>query len=154
MADHVPAKTLRALDDRDAQRARHCVLTGIEGERIVPQHRQGGMGGRKNKHQLANLVWLDSIFNGLIEDDADWAAIATAWGVKVPVWVKDVTAVPVFFRQEFAWFVLEGDGRREISPTEALDMMIAVYGEVEYFRMKAVADATDRALALYRRAVA
>lgn len=153
MADHVPAKTRAALDTRDAQRDRECVMTGTQGERLVPQHRQGGMGGRKNKHQLVNLVWLDSILNGLLESDADWAAIATAWGVKVPVWVKDVSAVPVFYRYEHSWFVLEGDTRRMIHARDAMTMMLDVYGD-EYFKWKAVADATDRALALFLRAVA
>lgn len=150
MADHVPAKILRALDERDR---RVCVMTSAETERIVPQHRQGGMGGRKDKHRLVNLVWLDSIVNGLIESDAEWQAHALAWGVKVPGWVNDPARVPVFFASELAWFALEGDARREVLPLVALDMMLEVYGD-DYLLWKAVADGTQRARALYVRAVA
>jgi hypothetical protein len=137
---------------RDAAAGRACVLTGVQTDRIVPQHRQGGMGGRKDKHRLPNLLWLDSLLNGFIESDAEWAAIAKAYGVKVPIWVKDVSTVPVFYAAELTWFVLEGDGRREVTPAQALDMMLEVYGD-DYLLSKAVADGTDRARALYLRSV-
>lgn len=147
MADRTPAATLRAMDTRDG--VRRCVLTGVESDRVVPQHRQGGMGGRPDKHRPENVLWCDSILNGLIESDATWQDIAKAWGVKVPIWVRDVTAVPVFFRHEHAWFAITREGRREIPALEALDMMLAVYGD-DYFTWKIAADSTDRAL-LYRR---
>lgn len=149
MADHVPARVLRALDARDAPYGRVCVMTGTSSERIVPQHRAGGMGGRKGKHQLPNLLWMDSITNGLIETDADWQAVAKAWGVKISLHVE-ATLVPVFFRHEHAWFVLEGDTRREVPALVALDMMLDVYGD-QYLTWKTVADSTGRALALWRR---
>lgn len=152
MGDHVPKKALVALDVRDAERGRACVMTGTQTERIIPQHRQGGMGGRKSKHRLENLLWLDSIINGWIEDDAEWAAHAQAWGVKVLLWVKDVTAVPVYFAPEMTWFILEGESRRAISSIVALDMMLEVYGD-DYLLWKAVADGTARAHALYLRSV-
>ena len=82
--------------------------------------------------------------------DADLQAMAKAWGVKVPIWVRDITLVPVFFRFEHAWFVLEGDGRREITALEAVDRMEDVYGD-EYFEWKAIADDTDRARLLFTR---
>lgn len=147
MADHVPAKILRALDDRDAPDGRVCVMTGQQSDRIVPQHRQGGMGGRKDKHRLPNLLWLDSILNGHIESNSEWQAVALAWGVKVPVWVDDVTRVPVFFRHEHTWFVLDGDTKRPVPAVVALDMMLEVYGD-QYLVWKDVADRTDRSGAL------
>ena len=152
MGSHVPARMLRDLDRRDSAAGRTCVLTAVQSERIIPQHRQGGMGGRKDKHRLPNLLWLDSLFNSFIEDDAEWAAIAQAYGVKVPIWVKDVTRVPVWFANEGRWFVLEGDGRRQIDGGEALAMMLEVYGD-DYLLWKAIADDTDRARALYLRSV-
>lgn len=151
MASRTPPATLRALDRRDApDGTRRCVLTGTEGDRIVPQHRQGGMGGRPDKHRPANVLWADSILNGLIESDAGWQATAKAWGVKVPLWVRDVSLVPVFYRFEHAWFVLDDVGRREVSAIEALDMMLDVYGD-DYLEWKAIADDTDRARTLYAR---
>lgn len=75
-----PKRLLAALDARDGHR---CAWTGIDTGRLVPQHRQGGMGGRKNKHRLSNLVWLDSIVNGLIESDPKFQADAVALGIKV-----------------------------------------------------------------------
>lgn len=147
MARHVPTTHLRTLEARDGRR---CVITATEGERLIPQHRQGGMGGRPDKHRLPNLLWLDSILNGHIESDATWQASAKAWGVKVPIWVTDVTRVPVFFRHEHAWFALDGIGRMEISALDALDRMLDVYGD-EYLTWKAIADDSERAGAIWRR---
>lgn len=146
MASRTPPATLRALDRRDG--ARRCVMTGEETDRVVPQHRQGGMGGRPDKHRPENVLWLDSIINGLIESDAEWAGAAKAHGVKVPLWVKDVSLVPVFFTHEHAWFRLNGNEREQVSAVTALDMMLDVYPESEYLEWKALADDTDRARAL------
>jgi hypothetical protein len=153
MADRVSTRVILALDRRDALRGRACVMSGSQSDRIVPQHRQGGMGGRKNKHRLTNVLWLDSILNGWIESDAEWAAQAQAWGVKVPVWVDDERRVPVYFANEGRWYRLEGQSRQEIAADVAMQMMIDVYGEVEYFRLKAIADDTARARLLSTRAV-
>lgn len=148
MADHVPAKALRALDARDG---RVCVMTATEGDRLVPQHRAGGMGGRRDKHQLPRLLWLDSIVNDLIESDPEWQAVAMARGVKI--WLDtDPGRVPVYYRGERSWFVLQGATRRPIPATTALDMMHDVYGD-QYLLWKAIADRTDRAMVLLERAV-
>lgn len=154
MADRTPATVILALDRRDALRGRACVMTARQTARIVPQHRQGGAGGRKNKHRLPNVLWLDSIVNGLIESNADWAAHAQAWGVKVPVWVDDERRVPVYFAAESRWYRLEGESRQEISAHDAMSMMVDVYGEAAYFRIKAAADSTERERFLSLRAVA
>ncbi len=154
MADRTPATVILSLDRRDALRARACVMTGTETERIVPQHRQGGAGGRKNKHRLTNVLWLDSVVNGWIESNADWAAQAQASGVKVPIWVEDERLVPVYFANEGRWFRLEGESRQEISAFAAMGLMIDVYGEAEYLRIKAAADGTVRARILALRTVA
>jgi hypothetical protein len=76
----VPKKLLDALDRRDGHL---CAWTGIDTGRLVPQHRQGGMGGRKDKHRLSNLVWLDSLINGLIESDPIYQAEALRRGIKI-----------------------------------------------------------------------
>lgn len=141
MSDRVPRAQLVALSERDGF---VCAWTATTGDRLVPQHRQGGMGGRPNKHRTENLLWLDSILNGLIESSADLAEIAKAHGIKVPIWVADVAAVPVFFAADSAWFLLEGNGRRQITAEDALDRMHQVYGD-EYFQWKAHADQSPHA---------
>lgn len=146
MADRTPPGQLHALARRDGDR---CVMTATSGERIVPQHRAGGMGGRKDKHRLENLLWIDSLVNGLIESDSEWQATAKAWGVKVSLHVEPGT-VPVFYRYEHAWFMLEGGGRRQITADDALERMLAIYGP-DYLLWKAVADGTLRGRALYLR---
>lgn len=138
VADRVPRKTLEVLLDRDGH---ICVMTAADTERLVPQHRQGGMGGRADKHRPVNLLWLDSLLNGHIEADADWQTVAKVLGVKVPIWVEDPARVPVFYRAERAWFRLTGDSRKQITAVEALDMMHAVYGD-QYFHWKQAADVT------------
>ncbi|MDQ1111106.1 hypothetical protein QE418_000554 [Microbacterium testaceum] len=139
----VPKRQLEALSRRDGF---VCVWTATTGDRLVPQHRQGGMGGRPDKHRTENLLWLDSQLNGLIEADAGMAEISKAYGIKVPLWA-DVTRVPVFFAHEHAWFVLTGDDRREVTTVEALDMMHTVYDD-EFFVWKARADQSPQAAIL------
>lgn len=140
MADRTPARVLRALDARDG---RMCVMTAAMGETLSPQHRQGGAGGRRGKHRLSNLVWLDSVMNGLIESDPEWQATAKAWGVKISLHA-DPGLIPVYFRHLHSWFVLDGDDRREVTARVALAMMLGFYGDA-YLDWKAIADGTDRA---------
>jgi hypothetical protein len=80
MSDVTPKALLAALDARDGHR---CAWTGREGDTLVPQHRQGGMGGRRGKHRLSNVVWLDSIINGRIEAEPDWQLEAFERGIKI-----------------------------------------------------------------------
>lgn len=138
VADRVPRKSLAIILERDGH---ICVMTATDTERLVPQHRQGGMGGRADKHRPVNLLWLDSIMNGHIEADAAWQTTAKVFGVKVPIWVDNVARVPVFYRAERAWFRLTGDTREQVSNIEALDMMHAVYGD-QYFHWKQLAEDT------------
>lgn len=75
-----PKALLKALEARDGHRS---AWTGNDVDTLVPQHRQGGMGGRRNKHRLSNVVWLESDINGLIESDAEWQAEAVERGIKI-----------------------------------------------------------------------
>jgi hypothetical protein len=52
------------------------------------------MGGRANKHRLSNVVWLESIINGLIESDPKWQAEAIRRGIKISLHA-DPRMVPV-----------------------------------------------------------
>lgn len=91
MGDQTPRVLLAALEKRDGRRS---AWTGNEGETLVPQHRQGGMGGRAAKHRLSNVVWLESDVNGLIESDPAWQAEAVARGIKISAWADpEVTEV-------------------------------------------------------------
>jgi hypothetical protein len=87
----VPKRLLDALDARDTH---VCAWTGIDTGRLVPQHRQGGMGGRRGKHRLSNLLWLDSFLNGLIESDPVYRAEAVRRGIKISLHA-DPLEVPV-----------------------------------------------------------
>ncbi|MGG7510925.1 hypothetical protein [Plantibacter sp. YIM 135249] len=53
------------------------------------------MGGRRNKHQLSNVVWLESDINGLIESDPAMAAEARLRGIKISVHATDPSEVPI-----------------------------------------------------------
>jgi hypothetical protein len=76
---------------RDGMRS---AWTGNESETLVPQHRQGGMGGRRSKHRLSNVVWLESEINGLIESDPEMQAEAVRRGIKIGGW-DDPELVPL-----------------------------------------------------------
>lgn len=86
-----PKPVLRDLERRDGHVS---AWTGEDVPELVPQHRQGGMGGSRFKHRLSNVVWLESIINGLIESDPEWQAEAVRRGIKISKFA-DPRMVPV-----------------------------------------------------------
>ncbi len=86
-----PKAVLKALDARDGH---VCAWLGYDTGRLVPQHRQGGMGGRPGKHRLSNVVWLDSILNGDIESVPALQAEALRRGIKISLHA-DPASVPI-----------------------------------------------------------
>ena len=91
MSSPTPRGLLAVLDQRDGHR---CAWTGQESDRLVPQHRQGGAGGRRDKHRPSNVVWLDSLLNGRIEAEAALQAEALRRGIKISGFA-DPTATPI-----------------------------------------------------------
>lgn len=91
MSDRTPKATLRMLDERDGHR---CAWTGAESDTLVPQHRAGGMGGSPSKHRASNVVWLDSVINGLIESDIEMQREAYRRGIKISKF-EDPTQSPI-----------------------------------------------------------
>lgn len=86
-----PKPLLKALEERDGHVS---AWTGHDCPELVPQHRQGGMGGRRGKHRLSNVVWLESTINGLIESDPTYQAEAVRRGIKISLH-DDPTIVPI-----------------------------------------------------------
>ena len=94
---------MRVRDDN------RCAWTGMESDRLVPQHRMGrGMGGSKLANRLSNGVMLDSLINGQIEADADLQAEAVRRGVKVSRYANPLH-VPVLLAAH-GWVLLDDDG--------------------------------------------
>jgi hypothetical protein len=87
-----PKPLLRALEARDGHRS---AWTGNDDDTLVPQHRVGGMGGSPFKHRLSNVVWLESLINGLIESDPVWADEARRRGFKVSQHERSTEHVPI-----------------------------------------------------------
>ena len=87
-----PKAVLKALTARDGHLS---AWTGNDDDTLVPQHRQGGMGGRRNKHRLSNVVWLESLINGLIESDPVWQAEALRRGIKISSFAENPATVPI-----------------------------------------------------------
>lgn len=110
MSRSTPRLVLRAITARDGH---ECVWHGPScgTDMLVPQHRQGGMGGRKNKHRLSNVVWLCSITNGDIEADADLADEARRRGIKISLHA-DPTSVPVEYPDGSVWWLDDEGGKR------------------------------------------
>jgi hypothetical protein len=104
-----PKALLRALETRDGHRS---AWTGRDVPELVPQHRQGGMGGGKSKHRIANLLWLESEINGLIESDANFAAEARRRGIKISIH-DDPSTVPVLHHVHGGLVRLADDGTVE-----------------------------------------
>jgi hypothetical protein len=115
-----PKALLRALELRDGHVS---AWTGEDCPELVPQHRQGGMGGRRDKHRLENVVWLESSLNGLIESDANLQREAISRGIKVASW-HDPKSVPVRFSD--GWYWLTDNTRIEVPELTALMRMVAL----------------------------
>lgn len=82
--------TFNKLVKRDGS----CVATGYEGDRLIPNHRIGGMGGHRSDDPT-NLVLMESIFNGQIEQDAELRAQAFHYGWRLESW-QDPAKEPFF----------------------------------------------------------
>lgn len=94
----------------------------------MPQHRAGrGMGGRPSLMILANIVWLDSITNGLIEHDSDVADVATTLGIKVSSHTRadDLAGIPIRFWD--GWHLPTEPKRTPIRDDEAAELL-ALHG--------------------------
>lgn len=109
-----PKWLLKALDERDGHRSAE---DGIESDTLVPQHRAGGMGGRRDKHRLSNVVWLDSIRNGEIEADPALAREARRRGIKISLFA-DPELTPILHHVH-GWCLLGDDG--SVSPLTAAE---------------------------------
>ena len=103
-----PKRVLKAIEARDGHEcAWHGESCGTD--TLVPQHRQGGMGGSRTKHRLSNVIWLCSLLNGDIEAVAELAAEARRRGIKISQHT-DPCLIPVEYPDGRYW--LTDDGRR------------------------------------------
>lgn len=106
-----PKRVLSAIEKRDGGRV--CAWPDhhpCDPETVVPQHRQGGMGGGNSKHRLSNVIWLCSRINGLIEDKSDWAEVARKFGVKVKLG-QDTTQIKVTYPDGITYLLDDNGGR-------------------------------------------
>jgi hypothetical protein len=102
-----PKALLRQITDRDGHVS---FWTGDDVPELVPQHRQGGMGGSKRKHRPSNVVWLESLLNGHIESDPELQAEAVRRGIKVSQHA-DPEKVPIM-SADGSWWLLTDDGEK------------------------------------------
>lgn len=68
------------------------------------------MGGSKSKHRLSNVVWLESVLNGLIESSPSLQAEAKERGIKISRHA-DPETIPVQYA-DGTWWLLRDDGTR------------------------------------------
>lgn len=109
-----PKALLRALERRDGHRS---AWTGNDTDTLVPQHRYGGAGGRKDKQRLSVVVWLESDINGLIESDPEWQAEAKRRGIKISGFTKNPEMVPILHAVH-GWCLLDDSGSFHPIPEE------------------------------------
>lgn len=120
-----------ALKTVTYERDRHrCVTCGAQ-RNLSYQHRQAvGMGGSKRRLQLYEGVTACLFHNMRYESDLQAEAIRYGW--KVPRWVKDCSAVPVYYVWTRQWFTLDRYGQKHrISRDVAVSMMREVYGDYD-----------------------
>jgi hypothetical protein len=101
------AKQFQPFVERDGGRCLHCGTT----EGLVPQHRQGGMGGGRMKNRASNVITFCGAYNGAIESSAEQAEIARAHGWKLRPGDDPLTR-PVFDRMAGEWYFLDDDYNR------------------------------------------
>jgi len=121
-----PTATVRAqMLDRDDRRCAACALT-VD---LEAQHRQAtGMGGRRERPALVELLTLCTVCNQRCEADAAFQRRALLFGWKVRRWIADPGMVPVRYSLE-GWFRLTTDGRRlPVTRAQAEQMMREAYG--------------------------
>lgn len=95
-----------------------CGCVGRE-DTLVPQHRAGrGMGGSKALDRPANIIVLCAEWNGLIESDAHFAALARDYGWKLHRW-QTPEAEPIYDRATSEWFLLDNEFNRSITQQKA-----------------------------------
>lgn len=110
-----PKWLLRDLTNRDEHRS---AWTGQDVPDLVPQHRHGGMGGRRNKQRLSVVVWLESLINDLIESDPSWQAEAKRRGIKISGFANpELTPIQ---HAVHGWVLLGDDG--SVSPLNAAEI--------------------------------
>lgn len=112
-----PKLLLKQLDQRDGHVS---AWTGQDVPELVPQHRQGGMGGRKSKQRPSNVVWLESIINGLITSDAEWQAEAVRRGIAISLHA-DPLMVPIEHAVHGLVLLDDDGGWEPLTPTEVAE---------------------------------
>jgi hypothetical protein len=80
-----------------------------ESEAVAPHHRiNRGAGGSKRRENPANIIIICSVFNSMMESDADAAAWARQCGYKLNSW-QDPEKVAVYNQPMNRWFRLGDD---------------------------------------------
>lgn len=108
MSSPTPIRIRKGVHARDGHACAWHAKGGCDPETLVPQHRQGGMGGRKTKHRLSNVVWLCSRINGDIESNADLQREAVNRGIKISLHANP--AREPMLHAVHGWVVLDDDG--------------------------------------------
>ena len=123
-----PTLTVRnAVYDRDGRACVACRRT----DGLSFQHRRAvGMGGSKIQPGATDGLTLCVPCNEACEHYMQTLALAYGW--KVRKWA-DPGKVPVYSPHEWAWFLLDGMERTEITSEAAIDAMCGVYGD-EYLQ--------------------
>ena len=118
-------KVSRGVKERDGER---CVSCGTAWGLTFQHRRAVQAGGSKLRPTYADGLAACGVCNGRFEHDLQTLALLNGW--KVRKWVTDPARVPYYHAATCRWYVLTDDGpwRREISRTEAISMMRAVYG--------------------------
>lgn len=108
MSSPTPIRIRKGVHARDGHACAWHRFDSCDPETLVPQHRQGGMGGRKTKHRLSNVVWLCSLLNGEIESNADLQAEARRRGIKISLHANP--AREPMLHAVHGWVVLDDAG--------------------------------------------
>lgn len=112
----MPRKVFERYLERDVA----CFATGAaNSDRLIPQHRLGGMGGNRRETPSAILTF-DSIMNVAIETDPWWQRQAYRYGWKLQNGDDPLTS-PVWHRTR-GWLMLDDEfGVRQATAEEVED---------------------------------
>jgi hypothetical protein len=112
-------RQFRRYIDRDQS----AYESGRDDATMVPQHRVNrGSGGSAAREQPSNVLCIGSLYNNLIESDAEQAAIARRRGIKLESWM-DPLKVPAFHVSR-GWVMLDDSYGITTAPEETVSEWI------------------------------
>jgi hypothetical protein len=102
----ITQKQARLLRERDP----YCVHCGVDTDLVWHHRKNRQAGGSKLLDRLDNIIMVCSLYNGLMESDADVANQAREYGHKLRSW--DDFSTPLLDTITGTWYLVDEKGNK------------------------------------------